>query len=186
MAKEDCTPNLSPTDLERWALSHYRCIKKRAKNKGLELSVTKDALVRMVRDSDGKCDLTGIPFSDRNPGGHFRRPWMPSLDRIDSSVGYTEENCRVVCSCVNHALGEWGEDVLRKIAIHIASQARWRSGKGGQDGLPKNVSWMPNRRCYRVRVRCNGINHHIGCFPTVETAEAAAMRARAELGLGVY
>ena len=41
-----------------------------------------------------------------------------SLDRIDSSKGYTVENCRLVCTAVNLAMNEWGEDVLERIALY--------------------------------------------------------------------
>lgn len=44
------------------------------------------------------------------------RPFAPSLDRIDARKGYTTDNVRLVAWVVNHALGDWGEEVFAKIA----------------------------------------------------------------------
>lgn len=44
-----------------------------------------------------------------------RRPLAPSIDRIDSSLGYTRQNCRIVCAAVNYAMNVWGEDVLWRL-----------------------------------------------------------------------
>lgn len=80
-----------------------------------------EALPRYLH-RQGKCALTGIPFNLESPEGATLRPWAPSLDRIDSSKGYTAKNCRLVCVAVNFALNQWGEAVFRKIATAIASQ----------------------------------------------------------------
>jgi hypothetical protein len=59
----------------------------------------------------GVCELTGEPF-DFSPGRTFA---SPSIDRIDPAKGYTYSNIRVVLFMVNTALGNWGEDVLRRV-----------------------------------------------------------------------
>lgn len=63
----------------------------------------------------GKCELTGIPF-DLTKKDWARRPYAPSLDRIDSSGDYTIDNTRMVCCAINIALNEWGEGVYATIA----------------------------------------------------------------------
>lgn len=70
----------------------------------------------LFEKSGGKCALTGIQFDCNFGSAYSRRPWAPSLDRIDSKIGYVEGNCRLVCVAVNTALNEWGLDVLRTIA----------------------------------------------------------------------
>lgn len=68
-----------------------------------------------------RCALTGIPFDLRVVGvGQARRPFAPSLDRIDSSGGYTRDNTRLVCQAVNFALNAFGEDVFREISLAAA------------------------------------------------------------------
>lgn len=75
----------------------------------------------MYAKSDGKCQVSGIEFNDFRPLGSTKRPWYPSIDRIDSRKPYTAENCRVVCVAVNVAMGEWGIGVLTAIAKAIVN-----------------------------------------------------------------
>lgn len=64
----------------------------------------------------GICEQTGIPFSLKR--GHTdpingRNKYFPSIDRIDSSFGYTETNCQMVCTIYNIAKADWTNiDVL--------------------------------------------------------------------------
>ena len=53
--------------------------------------------------------------------GQARRPFAPSLDRIDSSGGYTRDNTRLVCQAVNFALNAFGEDIFREVVLAAAS-----------------------------------------------------------------
>lgn len=77
----------------------------------------------------GACEVTGIPFSlDRGESG--RRPYAPSLDRRDSSGGYTSENCRLVCVAVNVAMNEWGAELLLRIAEHVSAMTEIRRNIG--------------------------------------------------------
>jgi hypothetical protein len=87
--------------------------KRSAAVKGMEFSLEKDDIV--VAIAEGVCSVTGIPFDLAR-----HNPWSPSLDRIDSSLGYTKENTRVVCWMFNAAKNKWrDEDVLRMCeAIH--------------------------------------------------------------------
>ena len=70
----------------------------------------------------GRCALSGLRFDLRIVGnGKARRPFAPSLDRIDSTGGYTRDNVRLVCQAVNFALNAYGEDTLREIAVATAA-----------------------------------------------------------------
>lgn len=92
----------------------------RAKQKGLEFNLTKE----WVKSRGSNCELSGLPFRPEYDGVHDRNPFAPSVDRIDSSKGYTKENSRLIFSCLNMGLGQWGLDevapvwaaVLEKIA----------------------------------------------------------------------
>ncbi len=48
----------------------------------------------------GKCELTGIAFVIPAPSENNKMLW-PSIDRIDSKVGYTQTNCRFILLAIN-------------------------------------------------------------------------------------
>lgn len=85
----------------------------RAKQKGLPFTLTDEDTARLQWVIDlGRCQVTGIPFN-LDDG----KTWdSPSLDRIDSTRGYTPENTRVVLYCVNVMANLWGEEKILKIA----------------------------------------------------------------------
>lgn len=58
----------------------------------------------------GKCEITGINFKYGGP----RERYSPSIDRVDSSLGYTNENCRLVVLQYNLAKNIWtNQDVIQ-------------------------------------------------------------------------
>jgi hypothetical protein len=90
--------------------------RRRAEKKGIPFSLS----AKWVSEALGRgyCEATGIPFNMQS--GEGRSPFAPSIDRIDCSKGYTEENARVVVWAFNMACGEFGEEVLWQIV-----KARW-------------------------------------------------------------
>ena len=90
-----------------------RMARQRAEKKGLSFTL-EEAPIQDVIDV-GVCELTGIPFS--LDGG---KTWdSPSIDRIDSSKGYTRNNVRVVLHCLNVMANVWGENKIIQIADAI-------------------------------------------------------------------
>ena len=65
----------------------------RAIRKGLEYDLTMDWLKDQL--DKGCCAATGIKFK-LYPKSSVLNPFLPSIDRIDSSRGYTKDNCQVV------------------------------------------------------------------------------------------
>ena len=54
--------------------------------------------------------MTGLQFELRS-GGHFDRNALgPTIDRIDSKRGYTEDNVQIVCLIYNLAKSNWNHD----------------------------------------------------------------------------
>lgn len=68
-----------------------------------------------TRLAAGKCELSGIQFDLSRNG--VKGPYAPSIDRIDSSKGYSPDNCRIILWALNAAFSHWGAEVFRKIAI---------------------------------------------------------------------
>jgi hypothetical protein len=78
----------------------------RSRRRGLVFNLD-DFIDELQRRIDmGVCEITGCRF-DLSPG----RKWnSPSIDRINSKLGYTPENVRVVCQAMNLAMADWGEE----------------------------------------------------------------------------
>ena len=97
-------------------------------------SLTPPQLSSLLRRSRGRCMVTGIPFRFDTVGDSKRKPYSYSLDRIDSSKGYSEDNCRVVCYAVNLAMLSWGEEVLQDIAVGYVLNRYGALGRSMEDG----------------------------------------------------
>lgn len=105
---------VAKTDFQEF-LEAIRNARRRAGQKNRDCELTPDLAKRLWDRCAGCCELTGIPFDFSHNGG-MKRPFAPSIDRVDSTKGYTESNVRVVCTAVNIAMNQWGEGVLTQIA----------------------------------------------------------------------
>lgn len=96
----------------------WKNARQRAKKSRIIWALSLDEFWLIVRQSNGRCAVTGLPFAiDLTK----HNPEQPSLDRIDSSLGYSPGNCRMVLLAVNYAMNTWGENTFRKIAISFAT-----------------------------------------------------------------
>lgn len=67
----------------------------------------------------GKCAITSLDFIF---GTQTYYPFSPSIDRIDSSKGYLQNNCRFVLFAVNSLKGIGTDEQMLQIAKAIADQ----------------------------------------------------------------
>lgn len=84
-----------------------------AKRRGHECTITAEDIEAMLAPM--VCSVTGLPLSLDHDGESRNSPWAPSVDRIDSRVGYVLGNVRIVCCAFNLARNEWPDDVLRTL-----------------------------------------------------------------------
>lgn len=94
-----------------------KALRCRSKAGGIDLKLTADDIDELKDRSRGFCELTNIQFSDKKPEGKRFRPWMPSIDRIDSALPYEMDNCRLVCAYINIAINDLGETEFSRIAM---------------------------------------------------------------------
>ena len=117
---------VSAQELDAHIKQMLRGSRARARSVGLGFDLSEDLILTMIRKAKGRCAVTGAPFSFAKYGLTEKRPFAPSIDRIDASRGYTRNNCRVVCSIANLAMNAWGEGALRDLM---------RSYTGGDNGV---------------------------------------------------
>lgn len=68
----------------------------------------------------GCCAVSGLPFGLQVVGdGQAKRPFAPSLDRIDRHKSYRRDNVRLVVSIANFAMNAWGDEPLLQLASAV-------------------------------------------------------------------
>lgn len=72
-------------------------------------------LVEMYEATAGCCAVSGLPFRLTHDGPSRCNPYGVSIDRIDSSKGYTRGNVRLVIFFVNSAIADYGESLFREV-----------------------------------------------------------------------
>tara|TARA_R110000851_G_scaffold314038_1_gene475916 strand:+ start:1179 stop:1583 length:405 start_codon:yes stop_codon:yes gene_type:complete len=99
-------------------ISHKRSgASRHAKVKGIEFNLTLVFLKKLWETQEGKCKYTGRALG--NIGDGFD---SPSIDRIDSNKGYTEDNVQWLCWGANEMKKNYSEafflDICKTIGEH--------------------------------------------------------------------
>jgi hypothetical protein len=90
----------------------------RAPNAPTDYSI--DDLIWAWNLCGGCCQVSGLPFSLEVVGnGQAKRPFAPSLDRIDRHQPYTKGNVRLVVAIANFAMNAWGEQPLFQLSTAV-------------------------------------------------------------------
>lgn len=89
--------------------------KKRSKARGEPFGLSREWVLERV--TRGHCEVTGLKF-DLTPAVAYAttNPFAPSIDRIDSSKGYTPDNCQLVVWVHNAARMDFGDAAVRRYA----------------------------------------------------------------------
>jgi hypothetical protein len=93
-----------------------------AKKRNLGFQISREWVDAQL--ATGVCSVTGLPFSIENVGHNRMNPLMPSLDRIDCTKDYAEDNARLVCCWYNLARKQWNDDVPLTVARALVSKGR--------------------------------------------------------------
>jgi ribosomal protein L37AE/L43A len=93
--------------------------KARAKNKGLEFSLTINDLLDLFPE-DGLCPVLGIKMSF-NSSGKGNRFNSPSLDRFDNEKGYTKENVCVISARANILKSDATLEEIEAVYLYMKS-----------------------------------------------------------------
>lgn len=72
----------------------------------------------------GCCAFSGMPFSLEVYGdGQAKRPFAPSLDRIDRHRSYQKSNVRLVAAVANFAMNAWGDEPVLRMASFLSQKS---------------------------------------------------------------
>lgn len=98
-----------------WATQTIYDARKRARLRGIAFDLNAAMVLKMLEQQEYRCAVSGISFSDEEVNDAHKRPYMPSIDRIECAKGYTRDNVRIVCVAVNTLLQDWGDSVFHEI-----------------------------------------------------------------------
>lgn len=79
----------------------------RAKKKNIEWNLSLEFLLSLWEKQQAMCAYSGVPLTFED-----NHPHTVSLDRLDSSKGYTEDNVQFVCTIVNYIKQRFDEDIF--------------------------------------------------------------------------
>ena len=98
--------------------SWFQKFESSARLRGLEFSITAKYIQKLWEEKDKKCALSGLPLDWQGVSNDI----TASIDRIDSSKGYIEDNVQVIHKHVNMMKQSYGNDyfiaLCRSIARH--------------------------------------------------------------------
>lgn len=63
--------------------------------------LTKEIVLKKLKEQDYKCALSGIPLQCQLEKG-VKNPYNASIDRIQAGGSYTEDNIQIICRALNH------------------------------------------------------------------------------------
>lgn len=118
--------------------AYAKCIY-RSKLRGQQCSITRQHIVQAMLLTNGRCQLSGLKFCMDAAPGRSNRPFMHSIDRINSSEGYTVFNIRIVCAGINIAMMHWGEELFSQLAVgYVLHKYAFISDVAENSKIPNN------------------------------------------------
>lgn len=96
-----------------------------AEHKGIPWTITIDDFEAAFDRQNGRCFYSGIPMLWASSATEYQarvrnQPLGISIDRRDSSLGYTPDNIALCCMFINYAKNDWSEAEFRAALSLIA------------------------------------------------------------------
>lgn len=112
---------IKKTEVDKHFAILERGAKQRAKKSGRDYTLPKSWGAGQYFRQNGCCALSGV---------HMRKPidpwdpYGPSIDRIDSELGYTPENCQLVALQINRAKNSISEEEFVRMCERVIKTSR--------------------------------------------------------------
>ena len=101
----------------------FRSAKRRALAKNLDFNLSIGRIVMAL--TLGVCERTGIRFDMSRPEQfRSRNPFVPSIDRINASLGYTNDNIQIVVAIYNLGKSQFTDDEFIAFCKIVAANAK--------------------------------------------------------------
>lgn len=102
-----------------WGWMNLKKLAIRTRKKKFENNIDTKFLVDLCEKQNYKCAISNLNFT-------FMRndPYSASIDRIDSSKGYLEENVQIVCTFINLAKNKHSNNQILEIIEKLREQGR--------------------------------------------------------------
>lgn len=124
-------PQQSAFDKLKWSPLLSNTIRKminmakaRAKERGMDFNISHDDILQALERQGGLCALSRAEFDITAAENGRRRKRCMSIDRIDSSRGYTNDNIRITSVMVNMARLNWSDDDFVAMCAAVAENHR--------------------------------------------------------------
>jgi hypothetical protein len=96
---------------------HLKSIRRRCIIKKTNLKITLEDLKELWEKQKGICPYTNIKMNVRS--WRKKLPTNASVDRIDSSKGYTKDNIQFVCCSINLAKCDFTDEQIKEFILEI-------------------------------------------------------------------
>lgn len=116
---DEHTTSPNGPNIKRWMM--YKVIKQRCKANGREFVMTWDGFITAWPE-DNKCPVFGFELQ-HGDDGEYGRNNSPSVDRIDSSRGYSDDNIQIISKLANTMKQNATEEQLLMFAEWITKNS---------------------------------------------------------------
>ena len=89
-------------------------------NLGHDLTITLDDIKQLWEDQDGRCHWLGIKMSLEDVDIK-NSPFAPSVERVDSSIGYVKGNVVLASRFANRGRGAYDDENFKKRLDNLLS-----------------------------------------------------------------
>lgn len=129
--------------------------KGRSLHKGIEIDIEKSDISDLYKQQDGRCAISGMALTHKmlEEKDTSKYPFNLSLDRIDSSKGYTRDNIQLVCNWIQTAKSDWKQkDFIEWMKICVKYQSDTSLYTENMPKIVEKTKEVPNKVGERISI----------------------------------